>query len=91
MSTIDFPVTRDPAFEIHSIQWLKENRDLLDKPQRHFSCQIVWVMGGCGHYCIDMERYSLMAGTIYFVPSGRVQRLYADDDLTGYVLSFSHY
>ncbi len=89
MNTIDFPIPRDPAFEIHSIQWLKENRDLLDKPQRHFSCQIVWVMSGRGHYCIDMERYSLVAGTIYFVPSGRVQRLHADGDLTGYVLSFS--
>ncbi len=89
MSTIDFTNSSAPAFEIHSIQWLKENRDLLEKPQRHHSAQIVWITNGSGHYCIDMEKYAIVPNTIYFVPPGRVQRLHVDDSLEGVVLSFS--
>jgi AraC family transcriptional regulator, transcriptional activator of pobA len=89
MTTINSTTAATLAFEINSIQWLKENMRLLDKPQRHFSAQIIWIMNGRGHYCIDTERYALADNTIYFVPSGRVQQLHARGDLTGYILSFS--
>lgn len=89
MTTIDSITANAPAFEIHSIQWLKENRDLLNRPQRHFSSQVIWILSGRGHYGIDMERYALVDNTLYFVPSGRVQQLHATGDLTGHVLSFN--
>jgi len=89
MTRIDPTTAKTPAFEVRSIQWLKENHDILDKPQRYFFSQIIWIRSGQGHYCIDTERYALAENTIYFVPSGHVQQLHAAGELSGHVLSIS--
>lgn len=77
------------AFEVRSIEWLINNKDLLDSSFRSPLYQILWIKQGAGRYCVDLERYSLASNTIYFVPAGRMQQIRAEGDLKGYALFFS--
>lgn len=76
------------SFEIRTIEWLAEHRAWLDEPRKYPYFQIVWVMGGAGEYCIDMEKYPIGENRFYFLPAGRMQQLLPSGVVSGYVLSF---
>ena len=79
---------KDLPFEIHSIEWLKNNGKFPDRPHRHLHFEIAWVVSGEGLYCLELDSYPLADNTIYCVPPGRIHQLQASDTTEGYVLSF---
>ena len=79
-----------PIFEIRTMDWLQRNHQLLDKkPHRHNGFEIVWVTRGGGTLCVDMETADLSGGRVYCLMPGQVHQLIPEEDIQGYVISFS--
>lgn len=74
-------------FEVSAIEWPNKNQQ--DQPNRHPCHQIVWVTKGSGIYCIDMEKYRVADNTVFMIPPGRIRQFMAEEEITGYVLSFN--
>ena len=79
-----------PPFKIRAIEWEekveKVNRDA---SHRHNYFEIVWVQKGSGTCLIDLERLDITSDQVYCVTPGQLHHFKANNDLRGYILTFT--
>ncbi|SFD75905.1 transcriptional regulator, AraC family [Chitinophaga sp. CF118] len=79
-----------PSFEIHAIEWAEKMEKANDNvPHRHDYFEIVWVKEGAGTCLIDLECMDLTSNHVYCLSPGQLHQFRANNDLRGYVLSFT--
>ncbi len=77
-------------FEIHSLQWLYENKDgFFNKPQSNNNFEITWITKGTGIHYIDFQKTPVEDNCLFFVKPRQVHQLDLTGEFEGYVISFS--
>src|ERR1700712_582907 len=78
------------SFDIHTIQWLKENRDDendIAQSNNHF--KIIWITKGNGNFWIDLQKCYFQNNQLFFIKPCQVYRFNSADQLEGYIISFT--
>ena len=79
---------KDTIFDIHSLEWLNENReDENIDSNNHF--EIIWITKGNGNHWIDLQKMKIENNQLFFIKPGQVNRLKHHGELEGYVISFT--
>ncbi len=78
------------SFEIHSLQWIYENKDdFFNTPRSSDHFEITWIVKGKGVHYIDFQKTAVENNCLFFVKPQQMHQLNLQGELEGYVISFS--
>ncbi len=94
MKTLHLPAGPSAAtsahFEIHSMQWIEENRmHDISAPHKHEYYVVMWIKRGEGIHHVDFQPYPLTDNSLWFISPGQPHHLQTKHTPEGYVLSFA--
>jgi len=76
-------------FEIHSVQWILQNKIRQTKHVKRFSnYHLLWIRKGTGVHYIDTARYDIKNNTLFCIFPGQIHVLNLFKDTEGYLISF---
>jgi mannose-6-phosphate isomerase-like protein (cupin superfamily) len=59
------------------------------KPGSQHSFEVLWIIKGNGTCLTDLEKFEIIANTIFYLRPGQEYRLRTNEDLCGYTISFT--
>ncbi len=87
--SIQMELRQDFDFTIHSLDHLHGEPPTQSPFFRTNYHAFLLLTGGRGYYTIDHHRFELHAGAFYFTNPGHLKSFFIEDNLTGYLMTFS--
>ena len=85
-----FQQSQRAMFEIHTLQWLKNNGEYkYEQACNNCNFEIIWITKGAGMYWLDLNSAVFQCNQLFFLVPGQVHKIQSSEDIEGYVISFT--